>query len=156
MGGLKSAKLKVSLNLSLVVPQMKLPRSLFIALITLTLTSGCSLIFDPSGKKASSRRGEAGATNSPLLEQTESGIEVTWEVPSDPVDGFVIRYGEDKDNLTKEATIFKSDLREERDSQYGPIYRYVLRDVAKSGKVYVAVAAFKGDIISEFSQAMGE
>ena len=135
---------------------MNLPRSLFIALITLTLTSGCSLVFDPSAKKASSRRGDSSTKTSPVLEQTESGVEVTWEVPSDPVDGFVIRYGEDKGNLTKEATIFKSELREERDSQYGPVYRYVLRDVAKEGKIYVAVAAFKGDVISEFSPAMGE
>jgi hypothetical protein len=135
---------------------MKLSRSFAIALFFLTATSGCSLIFDPSSKKAPSRRGDSGNITAPVLEQTESGVEVTWEVPSDPVDGFVIRYGEDKDNLTKEATIFKSDLREERDSQYGPIYRYILRDVAKAGKIYVAVAAFKGDVISDFSAAMGE
>ena len=135
---------------------MKLPISLFVALLLLTFTSGCSLVFDPSSKKAPARRGDNGSITSPVLEQTESGVEVTWEVPSDPVDGFVIRYGEDKGNLTKEATIFKSELREERDSQYGPVYRYVLRDVAKEGKIYVAVAAFKGDVISEFSPAMGE
>jgi len=135
---------------------MKTSRSLLIALIALTVTSGCSFIFDPSTRKAPSRRGDNGNTTAPVLEQTESGVEVTWEVPSDPVDGFVIRYGEDKDNLTKETTIFKSELREDRDSQYGPVYRYVLRDVAKVSKVYVAVAAFKGDVISDFSGAMGE
>lgn len=135
---------------------MKLSRSLAITLLVLTVTSGCSLIFDPSSKKVPSRRDENGSVTSPVLEQTESGIEVTWEVPSDPVDGFVIRYGEDKDNLTKEATIFKSELREERDSQYGPVYRYILRDASKTGKTYVAVAAFKGDVISDFSGAMGE
>jgi len=84
------------------------------------------------------------------------GIEVTWEVPSEPVDGFVIRYGEDSTNLSKEATIFRSELREERDSQYGPVYRYILRDIPESGRVYVSVAAFKGDVISDFSDAIAE
>jgi hypothetical protein len=135
---------------------MKISRTFFIALAALTLTSGCSLIFNPTPNKGSTRVSDTRGKTGPLLEQTESGVEITWEVPSDPVDGFVIRYGDDKNNLSREATILKSELREERDSQYGPVYRYILRDVAKFEKVFVSVAAFKGDVISEFSVAMGE
>jgi hypothetical protein len=124
--------------------------------LALTCTAGCSLVFDASKTNKRSESQNAAALSAPLLEKKEAGIEVTWEVPSDPVDGFVIRYGEDRENLLKEATILRSELREERDSQYGPVYRYILRDISPSGKVFVSVAAFKGDALSDFSDAIAE
>ena len=134
-------------------------KPLLFAIVTslaVTCTTGCSLVFD-SGKAGKPIDSQSGAAlTAPVLEKKEAGIEVTWEVPSDPVDGFVIRYGEERTNLSKEATIFRSELREERDSQYGPVYRYILRDIPSSGQVYVSVAAFKGDVISDFSDAIAE
>ena len=81
---------------------------------------------------------------------------MTWEVPSDPVDGFVIRYGQDRAQLSKEVTILLSELRPERDSHYGPVYRYVIPDIAPDEPIYVSVAAFKGETISDFSEAATE
>jgi hypothetical protein len=106
---------------------MKIVRSLILTSLASIVLSACSL-FDGSPQGAEPQGGESSKVTeadlpvdsrvtSATRHTTVDGIEVTWEVPSDPVDGFVIRYGEDKDNLTKEATIFKSDLREERDSQ---------------------------------------
>jgi hypothetical protein len=120
--------------------------------------TGCSLLFDPNPpKKESVQDKTAGAgVAQPLLEKKGAGIEVTWEVPSEPVDGFVIRYGEDRTQLVKETTILISELREERDSQYGPVYRYTIRDISSDTPLYVSVAAFKGDIISDFSDAILE
>jgi hypothetical protein len=133
-----------------------------IALATILTASlsitGCSLLFDPTPpKKAPSQQdgAEAGIVQ-PIFEKKAAGIEVTWEVPSEPVDGFVIRYGEDRTQLVKEATILVSELREERDSQYGPVYRYTIRDISSDTPLYVSVAAFKGDVISEFSDAILE
>jgi hypothetical protein len=133
------------------------PLRLAIAIsVALAHTTGCSIVFD-SGKARQQAESQNGAAlSAPLLEKKEAGIEVTWEVPSDPVDGFVIRYGEDRTNLSKEATILRSELREERDSQYGPVYRYILRDIPSSGQLYVSVAAFKRDVISDFSDAIAE
>ncbi len=127
-----------------------------IALVTVTVMAGCSFIFDPGYVKKPGESKRKSISSGPIVEKREAGIEVTWEVPSDFVDGFVIRYGEDRMNLSKEATILRPDLREERDSQYGPVYRYILRDIPDSGRVYVSVAAFKGDAISDFSDAVVE
>lgn len=124
--------------------------------LTLACATGCSLLFDSSKVSKRTEAANAAALSAPLLEKKEAGIEVTWEVPSDSVDGFVIRYGDDRENLSKEATILRSELREERDPQYGPVYRYILRDIPASGQMYVSVAAFKGDAISDFSDAIAE
>jgi hypothetical protein len=132
--------------------------SLFTALLASAHLAGCTLLFEPSAPKKATAQDEgqnAGITQ-PLFEKKAAGIEVTWEVPSEPVDGFVIRYGEDRNQLVKETTILISELREERDSHYGPVYRYTIRDVASDTPLYVSVAAFKGDIISDFSDAVLE
>ena len=118
--------------------------------------AGCSALFDTGSGKKPSKADSAASINAPIIEKTEAGIEVTWEVPSDPVDGFVLRYGEDRANLSKEATILRSELREERDPQYGPVYRYILSNIPSSGVVYVSVASFKGDTVSDFSEPIAE
>lgn len=135
-----------------------------IILVTLVILSGCSLLFDraPGGGKGAadsgaSERGSGIREGSiPVIQKKLSGIEVMWEVPSDPVDGFVIRYGEERDKLNREATIFRSELREERDSDYGPVYRYILRDIPADSRIFVAVAAFKGEAVSDFSDVVAE
>jgi len=128
-------------------------------LLTAALTiTGCSLLFDPNPpKKAPTQEeGASAGITQPIFEKSAAGIEVTWEVPSEPVDGFVIRYGEDRAQLAKETTILISELREERDPQYGPVYRYTIRDISSDTPLYVSVAAFKGDVISDFSDAVLE
>lgn len=137
---------------------MKRLISLFMLLLASSHLSGCTLLFEPNAPKkvTSQDAGETAGIAQPLFEKKAAGIEVTWEVPSEPVDGFVIRYGEDRNQLVKETTILISELREERDSHYGPVYRYTIRDVASDTPLYVSVAAFKGDIISDFSDAVLE
>ncbi len=127
-----------------------------LTLVAIAHSSGCSLIFDGSKSKKPAESTTSAISAAPVIEKKEAGIEVTWEVPSDPVDGFLIRYGEVRTDLSKEVTILRSELREERDAQYGPVYRYILRDIPESGRVYVAVAAFKGEVISNFSDAIAE
>jgi hypothetical protein len=60
---------------------------LTITSLALTCTAGCSLVFDASKTNKRSESQNAAALSAPLLEKKEAGIEVTWEVPSDPVDG---------------------------------------------------------------------
>jgi hypothetical protein len=136
---------------------MKALQALVLSAALLTQLTGCASLFGPSKPDSTSTAEDRRqATNSVLLEKKSSGVEVTWEVPSDPVDGFVIRYGQDKAQLAKEVTILLSELRAERDSQYGPVYRYVIQDITSDQPIYVSVAAFKGETISEFSEAAGE
>ncbi len=84
------------------------------------------------------------------------GTEITWESPSEPVDGFVIRYGEDAKRLDKEVKLSASDLKEEQDPEFGKVFRYVIRNVSPVKPLYVSIAAFKGDRLSDFSESKQE
>jgi len=114
--------------------------------------SGCASLFSNTPQGAQ----EASTMPAATVQKKSIGLEVVWEVPSEPTDGFVIRYGEDKANLTKEVTILLSELREEKDPIHGPIYRYVIRDLPTSTPIFVSVAAFKDNVISDFSEAIEE
>jgi len=95
-------------------------------------------------------------TSTSPTRKTASGTEVTWESPSEPVDGFVIRYGEDAKLLDKEVKLYASSLKEEQDPEFGKVYRYVIKDVSPTKPLYVAIAAFKGDRLSDFSESKEE
>jgi hypothetical protein len=84
----------------------------------------------------------------------KQGIEITWEAPGDPVDGFIIRYGNVPSALTKEVTISMSDIRQERDPEYGPVFRYLIRDIAPTDRIFVSIAAVKGNEVSSFSDVL--
>lgn len=94
-------------------------------------------------------------TTSPARTMVE-GTEVTWESPSEPVDGFVIRYGEDPKRLDKEVKLSARDLKEENDPEFGKVFRYVIRNVSPVKPLYVSIAAFKGDRLSDFSDSKEE
>jgi hypothetical protein len=124
--------------------------ALVLALVV-TQLAACTAIFNTSPDSSKEAKREQ---TTPVIEQSAWGVEVIWEIPSEPVDGFVIRYGQTRDNLSKETTILRSELREESDPNYGSIYRYAIRDIPEDQSVFVSVAAFKGDVISDFSQAV--
>lgn len=76
---------------------------------------------------------------------SENGVEILWEIPASPVDSFVLRYGHQKDTLTKEALVHSNELERHNDAQFGYVYRYVLTDVDPSKKVFISLAAIRGD-----------
>lgn len=124
-----------------------------IALLILPFAfSGCSLFGSESGA----------GNDQPAVERTlvealaapeapKQGIEFTWEVPSENVDGFIIRYGSSPSSLSKEVTISATDIREERDPEHGPVYRYLVRDIEETGPLFWSIAAVTGQNISNFS-----
>lgn len=75
-------------------------------------------------------------------------------MPGDPVDGFVIRYGPNPSQLSREITLHAREVHEENDPEYGPVYRYLIRDIEGSKRVFVSIAAIKGKEISNFSPAL--
>jgi hypothetical protein len=134
--------------------------------LTLTLTillsvvatlSGCSL-FSGSETPATQNTENRAESSDSKSENTKKnqGIQLTWEVPGEAVDGFVIRYGENKSSLSKEIKLTTSQLLEESDPEYGPVYRYVLKDVPAAGPMFFSIAAYKGDRISNFSEILEE
>ena len=126
--------------------------TLFAAAITL---SGCSLFERAPGNKAAGAE-QAAQALSTLVKKTISGVSITWEVPSEPTDGFIIRYGDDRTQLSKEVTILTSDLREEQDPEAGPVYRYIIKNVPRDKQIFVSIAAFKDGTVSDFSLPTNE
>lgn len=133
---------------------MKLPLSLVFSLLLLC-ASGCSSLFGSDASNGTTAR-PADSSPGALLQKTAVGTEVTWEVPSEPTDGFIIRYGEHPAQLSNEIKVFTSTLQENQDPEYGPVYRYMIKDVPTDTSIYVAIAAFKGDAISDFSDVIQE
>ena len=133
---------------------MKRASSLVLS-ICLILSAGCSLFGGDDARRGPARRSERDGFEG-LVKKKTLGVEVTWEVPSEPTDGFVIRYGEDKTRLLKEVIVARSELREESDPQFGPVYRYTIRDVSHDRSIFVSIAAFRGDTVSDFSDVMEE
>lgn len=124
--------------------------------VALFFATGCSL-FNSSPKvddsqKLLEEKALIDAHTAP--EAPKQGIEVTWEMPSEPVDGFIIRYGSSPSSLSKEVTISSRDIKEERDPEFGPVYRYLIRDVENAQKLFVSIAAVKGQSISNFSEVL--
>lgn len=124
--------------------------------LSLLFASGCSL-FQSSPQKSDSsilleEKAIIEAQHAP--EAPKQGIEILWETPSEPVDGFIIRYGSSPTSLTKEVTISASDIREVNDPEYGPVFRYLIRDVENSSKLFVSIAAVKGQSVSDFSEVL--
>jgi hypothetical protein len=124
--------------------------------LSLLFISGCSL-FQSSPQNVESakileEKALVEAQHAP--EAPKQGIEITWETPSEAVDGFIIRYGSSPNSLTKEVTLSTTDIREVNDPEYGPVYRYLIRDVENASKLYVSIAAVKGQAVSNFSDVL--
>ena len=122
--------------------------------------SGCSLVENLLGagpevteqKTSSSRPNEGGIP--PVQVEKRLGLQVTWQVPSEPIDGFILRYGEKPEELTTEKRITVDSLLREDDPEFGPVYRYTVSDIAPQSALFVSIAAYKGDRLSEFSEVM--
>lgn len=140
-----------------------LPLAVFLAL---TL-NGCALFTQPESPKPShdkkplpppptTAQEASPTTPTTPTRRTAEGTEITWERPSNQVDGFVIRYGEEPKRLDKEVKLSVRSLREEQDPEFGSVYRYVIRNTSPVKPLYVSIAAFKGDRLSDFSESKGE
>lgn len=135
-----------------------------LSILATALLAGCSLFSDSSPSatdEAGSRVDESdllvdSRITSVTRKKVVDGLAVAWEVPSEPTDGFVIRYGTSPQSLDTELTVSISELRREDDPVYGPVYRYIIEDVPGGKPIYVSIAARRGDSISEFTPTMSE
>lgn len=83
---------------------------------------------------------------------TLSDIEVLWQIPTQPVDGFVIQYGYEKNTLDQQVKIATKDLEKFEDSKFGFVFRYVLGDLPLSKTVFVTISAYTGEKVSHPSE----
>lgn len=77
--------------------------------------------------------------------ETEYWAELTWDVPEEPVEGFIIYSGNTPDNLSTETRLDLSDLR----MIEGKKFRYLIRAVDDSANLYVSIAATNKGVVSE-------
>ena len=135
-----------------------------LSLLAATLLAGCSLFSTSSPTSPDAGGSRVDESNLPVDSRITSvtrkkivdGLAVAWEVPSEPTDGFVIRYGTSPQSLDTELSVSVSELRREDDPVYGAVYRYIIEDVPGGKPIYVWIAARRGDSISEFTPTMSE
>lgn len=90
----------------------------------------------------------------PMEEVLTGAVEVTWLVPQEAVDGFVINYGFNEASLEKQVKIENDKLVKELDDQNGEVYKYILNDIPTDKPLYVKISAYKGDLKSEDSPVL--
>lgn len=127
-----------------------------IAPALLFIASGCFSSSTPSLSEGSlpTSQSEVVETQKTAPAKSQQGIEIAWKVPSEPVDGYVIRYGATPDSLQNEVRVSIIEIREEQDPELGPVFRYLIRGVQGSKRLFVSIAAFKGDVVSNFSDVL--
>ena len=54
----------------------------------------------------------------------------------------------------KGGNALRDRCQEVNDPEYGPVYRYLIRDVENVKKLYVSIAAVKGQVVSDFSDVL--
>jgi len=127
--------------------------------LLLVLTSGCSYIerntiglfsgeanvVDTGATDSNSVNGSTSDADQQVATEqipaTESDVEIVWEIPKNPVDGYLVRYGDRRDSLTQELRVLNSELAKVNDPKYGSVYRYLLRNMPTDKSVFVSIAA---------------
>lgn len=79
-----------------------------------------------------------------LPSETVSAIEVLWEVPTEPVEGFVVRYGQAHEELSVERRLTVADIERVEDPTRGRLYRFVIEGIPTTQRLFLSIAAFNG------------
>lgn len=135
--------------------------AVLVALIVGGVLSGCSFSgtsfqsFEDGGRSKSHVEGEkaAVAKQTTAVElralkssaDSVSAIELLWEVPQEPVEGFIVRYGAAHEALTAERRLAVADIERIEDPSRGRLYRYVIEGIPVTQRVFLTIAAFNGD-----------
>lgn len=106
--------------------------------------------------KGGRRTARVGIDRAPSRERrVASDVEMLWEIPGEPVEGFVISYGyDDGSEFGRRMKVRAADLERFEDKQYGFVYRYVLRDIPADRPLRVSISAYNGEEISPPSQVV--
>ena len=81
-----------------------------------------------------------------------NAIEILWKIPHEAVDGYIINYGYNEDELELQKTIDTKDLEKFNDPERGLLFKLVLEDIPADKKIYLTVSAFTEDVVSEASE----
>jgi hypothetical protein len=86
------------------------------------------------------------------MEVAADSVELTWEIPKQPVDAYLFRYGTAPDRLDREERVPVARLTKVDDPKFGYVYRHVLEQKEGESPIsYVSIAAIAGSVASEVS-----
>ncbi len=133
-------------------------------LLACLLSAGCAGIFretatvDETSSRAKGETIENTASSVTIEEniknekadnkEPEYGIEITWDMPEEPVDGYILYSSESKGNFDSELHLRIKDLKVTEQGQYS----YIIAPVDPDKPIFIAIAAKKGESISEKSE----
>ena len=141
----------------------------FSLLLLLAACTGCSL-FNPkqpvANKPPLAERPKVVAPSEPAAPTTarvpienldaskikRTNVEILWEIPKDPVDGFIVNYGYQRNNLEFMEKVYTPDVDTFHDPKLGEVFRYTLQNTPPDKTIYVAISAFIGDTVSDRSE----
>ena len=81
-------------------------------------------------------------------------VEIIWEIPKKAVEGFVIHYGTNGKQLSEELQVLSAELEKFDHPEFGPVYRYYLRNQAPNASLFVSISAFDENGVSDPSAVM--
>lgn len=113
-------------------------KNTLLILLSLLLLSGCSFSFSsetPDGEALEE------ALVSSQAQQLESGVELVWEIPVEPVTKYHLYFGDTPEALTLHRTVMVSDLERLQHERFGPVFRYVVTGLSKKCGLYVSIEA---------------
>jgi hypothetical protein len=83
------------------------------------------------------------------FERPAEGIEIIWEIPREPADAFILRYGLSRDNLEHSLRLESADLEKFEDAEHGYVYRYILKGAPVNAKIFMSLSAVRDEKVSE-------
>lgn len=79
-------------------------------------------------------------------------IEITWKIPEQIVEGYLLIYGSDSSNLDQKIRLYSNEIETRLDPRFGNVYRYYISNIPANQPVFVQLVAFDGDSESEASE----
>jgi predicted small lipoprotein YifL len=73
--------------------------------------------------------------------KSTSLVELVWEAPSEPVERYHIAYGTNPTNLDRKVTVPIAEISKVDDPTYGPLFKYILKNVPPKKTIYVSLTA---------------
>ncbi|MCI5064897.1 hypothetical protein MRY87_04140 [bacterium] len=80
-------------------------------------------------------------------------VEVLWKIPEETVEGFVLQYGFQENDLPNEVVLELSEIEKYDDPEFGFVYRYVLKNIPPSERIFVRLATRSDGKQTPFSEA---
>lgn len=81
-------------------------------------------------------------------DRTISDIEVIWQIPEETVDGYLITYGYEPENLDQQVKLQAQSIEKFEDKHHGFVFRHVLSGIPLSKTVYISISAYNGNVVS--------